>query len=94
MKEYTNDNPTFSKAVEILETTDTNHADNFNVATKKLFDNTQVLKGASDKIGKSVEALEETVGKFEGFSYDNQNETLIVPATVGSVVGETLVLAF
>ena len=79
MKQYTTDNPSFSDSVYILETTDTNHADNFNEATKQLYQNTMYNKAEIDKLN--------------GFSYDAATETLIIPATVGSVVGETLVLS-
>lgn len=46
MKDYTNSSPVFSDKVKILETTDTNHADNFNTSTKQLADNDQCLKNA------------------------------------------------
>lgn len=94
MKDYSSDNPVFSESIDILETTDTNHADNFNVATMKLYENTMVLKEANEQVAEQLEELEQTVGQFEGFSYNNETETLVVPATVGSLVGETLVLSF
>ena len=53
MKDYTNSSPVFSDKVKILETTDTNHADNFNTSTEQLADNDQCLKNAickSEKI--------------------------------------------
>lgn len=40
MKEYSVENPEFSETVQILEPTDSNHADNFNVATEMLYQNT------------------------------------------------------
>ncbi len=40
MKKVGAENPVFSDEIEILETTDTNHADNFNVGTLVLFKNT------------------------------------------------------
>ena len=46
MKDYINSSPVFSDKVKILETTDTNHADNFNTSTKQLADNDQCLKNA------------------------------------------------
>ncbi len=42
MRNYSNDNPVFFDSIELLETTDTNHADNFNASTKKLYENTMV----------------------------------------------------
>ncbi|MCD8150611.1 MAG: hypothetical protein LUE92_13845, partial [Clostridiales bacterium] len=47
MKEYTSDSPQFSDSITIPETTDTNHADNFNAAYKQLHQNTLVLKNAA-----------------------------------------------
>ena len=46
MKDYTNSSPVFSDKVKILETTDTNHADNFNTSTEQLLDNDLRLKNA------------------------------------------------
>ncbi len=56
MKDYTNNNPVFSDKVKILETTDTNHADNFNASTEQLADNDQCLKNAICK-SKKIEML-------------------------------------
>lgn len=49
MKDYTNSRPVFSDTVKVLETTDTNHADNFNQSTKQLLDNDNCLKNAIKK---------------------------------------------
>ncbi len=57
MKDYTNSSPVFSDKVKILETTDTNHADNFNASTEQLADNDQCLKNAICKCEK-IEMLE------------------------------------
>lgn len=43
---YTTNNPSFSESVSILQITDTNHADNFNISTKQLLQNTLVLYDA------------------------------------------------
>lgn len=56
MKDYTNSSPVFSDKVKILEPTDTNHADNFNVTTKQLLDNDICLKNAICKCEK-IEVL-------------------------------------
>lgn len=40
MKDYTNSNAGFSNKIKILETSDTNHADNINTTTRQLLDNT------------------------------------------------------
>ena len=49
MKDYTSSSPVFSDTVKMLETTDTNHADNFNKSTKQLLDNDTCLKNAINK---------------------------------------------
>lgn len=49
MKDYTTENPSFSESVTLLETTDTNHADNFNRATMQLFENTMSNKKLIEK---------------------------------------------
>lgn len=43
MKDYTTSVPEFSDSIKILETTDPGHADNVNVTTIQLFQNTLVL---------------------------------------------------
>ncbi len=53
MKDYTNSSPVFSDKVKILETTDTNHADNFNTSTEQLLDNDLRLKNAICKSEKT-----------------------------------------
>lgn len=42
MKDYTTDTPEFSDRIKILDTTDPGHADNVNVTTKQLLQNTLV----------------------------------------------------
>ena len=49
MKDYTSSSPVFSDTVKMLETTDTNHADNFNKSTKQLLDNDICLRNAISK---------------------------------------------
>ena len=44
MKNYKTDFPKFSEEVAVLETTDTDNANNFNIATRQLFENTLCLK--------------------------------------------------
>lgn len=43
MKDYTSADPVFSETIEIIEATDPGHADNVNVATKQLLQNTLAL---------------------------------------------------
>lgn len=72
MKQYTNNDPSFSESVEILETTDTNHADNFNVATKKLMDNTLALKKEVEAAKEeSHDFVDDTTGKKVKMGIDN-----------------------
>lgn len=54
MKEYTNTDPEFSDKVTILETTDTDHADNFNRFVKQLYENDMCLKNAVNKCEKTA----------------------------------------
>jgi hypothetical protein len=53
VKKYSSENPVFSDSVDILETTDTNHAGNFNAGTKELFENTLVNQ-------QGIQSMEET----------------------------------
>lgn len=61
MKDYTNSNPSYSSNVKILETTDTDHADNFNVPFKQLVDNDLCLKNAA--VGRETEPQTLTAGQ-------------------------------
>lgn len=54
MKDYQNDNAAFSSTIKILETTDDNHADNINVTTKQLLDNTVSNKKALDVTNRNL----------------------------------------
>lgn len=64
MKDYTNNNPVFKKAIKVLDTSDTNHADNVNVATEQLLQNTLVNE---ENIGLH--------GKFQNGVYDGRDLT-------------------
>ncbi len=55
MRPYTSNNPVFSEAIQITETTDPAHADNINAAPKQLLENTLANR-------KSIDSLEEKVG--------------------------------
>lgn len=68
MKDYTVDDPKFSKKITITEITDTNHADNINKAPKQVFENTLFLEKSkvsanggdvSDTIIQSAAAVED-----------------------------------
>ncbi len=54
MKDYTNKNPAYTDVFKVLETTDTDHADNFNVPLKQLMDNDLKLKDAISKCEKTA----------------------------------------
>ncbi len=54
MKDYTENNPVFSDKITILDPTDTDHADNFNVPLKQLADNELYLKNAISKCEKTA----------------------------------------
>ena len=68
MKTYKTDSPVFSTGVSILETTDTDHADNFNEPTKQLYENTLYLNqkvtelGEKSSVSVSGEPPEDTGG--------------------------------
>ena len=49
MKDYTVDNPTYSGDIKLLETTDTDHAENFNVPYRQLLNNTAANHEAIEK---------------------------------------------
>ncbi|MBQ8913912.1 MAG: hypothetical protein IJ054_07715, partial [Lachnospiraceae bacterium] len=49
MTNYTNASPVFSDTMQILETTDTNHADNFNQAFEALMDNSLANRNDIEK---------------------------------------------
>lgn len=63
MESYTIDTPEFSTNITISETTDTNHADNINIAPKQLLQNTLVNRD-------NIEALQQAVQEV----YQNANE--------------------
>lgn len=54
MKSYKPSSATFSDSVPVVETTDTNHADNVNQAPKRLIENDIALKKQVDGYGFSV----------------------------------------
>lgn len=65
MKDYTNESPAFSDKIKILETTDTDHADNFNKFAKQLLDNDIALKALFDEFVGRIKEI-----AFSG-SYDD-----------------------
>lgn len=92
MKDYTNSAPVFSESIKVLETSDTNHADNVNVTTKQIFQNTLSNR--------------ELLHLLMGFVYDEDREavismlphnyeegTLTLRDDMASISGERLILA-
>ena len=77
MKDYTNKNPIFADTVKILESTDTDHADNFNVPFKQLVDNDNSLKNAA--VGRETEPQTLTAGQTSlTFTVDEIKENDII----------------
>lgn len=54
MKQYTPSKAVYSDSIPVVETSDTNHADNVNAAPKKLLENDIALKEQMDGYGYSV----------------------------------------
>lgn len=92
MKDYTNKSPSFASTIQIPETTDPAHADNLNVPTKQLLQNTLVNHSL--------------INAMIDFVYDSDAESIIsgLPATfdngkltirdeMATVDGEKLILA-
>ncbi|MCI8408692.1 MAG: hypothetical protein HFJ09_05395 [Lachnospiraceae bacterium] len=71
MKIYETDSPVFSTGVSILETTDTDHADNFNASTKQLYENTLVVK-------KQIDEVQNTCAKGSGIEFSVKDGILTV----------------
>lgn len=71
MKSYKTDFPEFSEEVAILETTDTDNAENFNVSTKQLYENTLAVK-------KQIDEVQNTCAKGEGIKFSVENGILTV----------------
>lgn len=65
MKEYTSTEPVFSEKIQILETSDTTHADNVNVTTKQLLQNTVSNRAM----------IQEGMGEAGGYSSDVEYHT-------------------
>lgn len=57
MKDYTNNNPIFSKKIRITEPTDPAHADNINAAPQQLLQNTLVNQNSVENLAEIVEKL-------------------------------------
>lgn len=90
MKTYKNSNPKFSDSIEIIEPTDTNHADNVTAADIQNFQNTlanrMILEGLFGFTYEGNGLLNNILGSVR------DGETLIIPAGMGSVEDDTLIL--
>ena len=85
MKEYKNDSPQFSDVIRIVETTDSNHADNINAGVVQTFQNTLYnrenikelaekaaeLAGGYSKLTESATALANNITEIERELTDN-----------------------
>jgi hypothetical protein len=72
MKKYSSENPVFSEAVDILETTDTNNAGNFNVGTKELYENTLVNHKRIQKVEEEANTMkDDSTGDKYQWGIDN-----------------------
>ena len=82
MKDYTNKNPAFAETIRIMETTDTNHAENVNLTTRQLMDNTLVLKKQQDE-------FEETFGESEVYSPEEKEKLRLIEDGANKTVIDT-----
>ena len=92
MKDYISSSPVFSDKVKILETTDTNHADNFNASTEQLADNDQCLKNAicrSEKTEMLETGQTSVVFNFDG-GIIGENSRISLEASVPDVSYENI----
>lgn len=62
MKKYTSEEPQFSEEIDILETTDAVHADNVNITTVQLLQNTLVNHNNITELNESMVTLKKSVG--------------------------------
>lgn len=93
MKSYTTSTPEFKNSVEIIETTDTNHADNVTAADIQNFQNTlsnrmllrSLINFVYDSDSESI---------ISALPADFDNGKLTIRSDMASVSGETLSLSF
>lgn len=91
MKEYTSNEPVFSAAIQVVETTDPAHADNINAAPKQLLQNTIANRLAIAGLLGFSYIGSEMLRNIIGCVYDG--EMLMIPEEVASVDGEVITLA-
>lgn len=77
MKNYTCENPEFSESIKILTTSDPGHADNVNVTTEQLLQNSLVNNGLIGKVSARLKKIEDLVRRLFAFSYDDDNEIIV-----------------
>ena len=82
MKNYTNKNPEFSDSIQIMETTDTNHAENVNVTTRQLMDNTLALKEKQDE-------FDQTFGGSEAYTTEDKEKLAGIEEGANKTVVDT-----
>lgn len=93
MREYRNSTPTFEDSIELVETTDTNHADNVTAADIRNFQNTLANRALlSAMINFAYDSDSESI--ISALPADFDSGTLTIRSDMASVSGETLQLAF
>lgn len=93
MKTYKTSTPEFKDSVEIIETTDTNHADNVTAADIQNFQNTLSNRALLRSLINFVyDSDSESI--ISALPADFDNEKLTIRDDMASVSGETLSLSF
>lgn len=92
MKDYTTSTPVFSKTIKVIETSDPGHADNVNVSTKQLLENSLSNRGLLNAL-MSFNYNEDTERIISMLPADYSDETLTIRDDMASVSGEKLILA-
>ena len=71
MKEYKNDSPQFSDTIRIVETTDSNHADNINAGVVQTFQNTLYNRESIKELAEKATELADGITEIEKALTDN-----------------------
>lgn len=91
MKDYTNDNPVFSRNLKIAQTSDPAHAEVLNITSMQLMQNTLSNRNLLNAfMHYSYDSDRECV--IEMLPLDYENEKIKIPNGMGSVNEETLIL--
>lgn len=91
MKDYTSNTPEFSESIKIIETSDPGHADNVNVSTIQLLQNTLSNRAILKNLLKyTYDSSRECVVNMLPFDFENGK--LTIPEGMGSFSNDALVL--